>query len=82
MSTAPAAPSWNDWIVRPRIYRWLYSALHTMDFPALSAYPTLRSALIVLLCGCGLVFSLTGVVIGWRRLRLQFAGSPSPRLVS
>ena len=65
-----------------RIYRWLYSALHTLDFPALSAYPMLRSALIVLLCGCGLVFSLTGVVIGWHRLRQQFAGSPSPRLVS
>jgi hypothetical protein len=40
-----------------------------MDIPALNARPMLRSALIVLLCGCGLIFSLTGVVIGWRRLR-------------
>jgi len=62
-----------------RVYRWLYSALHTMDIPALNAHPLLRSALIVLLCGCGFVFSLTGVVIGWRRLRLQSSGALSPR---
>jgi hypothetical protein len=54
-----------------RAYRWFYSALHTMDIPALAARPTLRSAVIETLCGCGLVFSLTSVVIGWRRLRLQ-----------
>lgn len=42
-----------------------YSALHTL--PILSAWPTLRSALIVILFGVGLVFNLTGVVIGWRR---------------
>ena len=62
-----------------RAYRWLYSALHTMDIPFLKVHPTLRSALIVLLCGCGLLFSMTGVVIGWRRLRLQFAGSSAAR---
>jgi hypothetical protein len=56
-----------------RAYRWFYSALHTMDFPTLSARPTWRSVLIVTLCGLGLAFSLTGVVIGWRRLRLQFS---------
>ena len=56
-----------------RAYRWFYSALHTMDFPILSARPTLRSALVVIFCGFGFVFSLTGVVIGWRRLRLQFS---------
>jgi hypothetical protein len=54
-----------------RAYRWFYSALHTMDIPALAARPALRSALIVILCGAGLLFSLTGVVIGWRRLRWQ-----------
>ena len=52
-----------------RAYRWLYGALHTMDIPALVARPRLRTALIVMLCGCGLAFSLTAVVIGWRRLR-------------
>jgi uncharacterized iron-regulated membrane protein len=62
-----------------RAYRWLYSALHTMDIPLLKVHPELRSALIVVFCGCGLIFSLTGVVIGWRRLRLQVAGSPAAR---
>ena len=61
-----------------RLYRWLYRALHRLDIPVLNAHPTLRSTLIVLLCGCGLVFSLTGVVIGWRRLRLQFSPRPTP----
>jgi uncharacterized iron-regulated membrane protein len=55
-----------------RAYRWFYSALHTLDIPALTARPTLRTVLIVMLCGLGLAFSLTGVVIGWRRLGLEF----------
>lgn len=54
-----------------RAYRWFYSALHTLDIPAFAARPNLRSALIVILCGGGLIFSLTGIVIGWRRLRWQ-----------
>ncbi|KJC48406.1 hypothetical protein UB31_16810 [Bradyrhizobium sp. LTSP849] len=56
-----------------RAYRWAYSALHTFDFPVLMAHPLLRDVLIVGLCALGLVFSITGVVIGWRRLRLSFA---------
>jgi hypothetical protein len=56
-----------------RAYRWLYSALHTFDIPALTARPVLRTVLIVLLCGLGFAFSLTGVVIGWRRLRWSVA---------
>lgn len=52
-----------------RAYRWLYQALHTLDFPALTARPVLRTVLVVSLCVMGLVFSLTGIVIGWRRLR-------------
>lgn len=56
-----------------RAYRWAYSALHTLDFPFLMAHPRLRDTLIVALCVLGLVFSITGIVIGWRRLRLSFA---------
>ena len=52
-----------------RAYRWLYSALHTLDFPALTARPRLRTALIVTLCVLGFAFSVTAVAIGWRRLR-------------
>jgi hypothetical protein len=56
-----------------RAYRWAYSALHTLDFPVLMAHPRLRDALIVGLCALGLVFSITGIVIGWRRLRATIA---------
>jgi hypothetical protein len=52
-----------------RAYRWLYGALHRLDFPALAARPILRTLVIVALCGIGFLFSLTGVAIGWRRLR-------------
>ena len=54
-----------------RAYRWFYSALHTFDFPVLMAHPRLRDVMIVGLCALGFAFSLTGVVIGWRRLRLS-----------
>ena len=52
-----------------RRYRWLYSGLHTFDIPFLTARPALRTGLIVFLCGMGFLFSLTSVVIGWKRLR-------------
>jgi hypothetical protein len=52
-----------------RAYRWLYGALHRLDFPVLAARPILRTLVIVSLCGIGFLFSLTGLVIGWRRLR-------------
>jgi len=48
----------------------LFRKLHTFDFPPLTSHPRLRSSLIVGLCLCGLAFSLTGVVLAWRRLRL------------
>ncbi|MET4385538.1 hypothetical protein ABIB73_001273 [Bradyrhizobium sp. F1.4.3] len=56
-----------------RAYRWAYSALHTLDFPVLMAHPHVRDVLIAGLCTLGLVFSITGIVIGWRRLRSTFA---------
>jgi PepSY-associated TM region len=55
-----------------RAYRWAYTALHTLDFPILSAHPRVRSMLIVVLCVIGFLFSVTGAVIGWRRLRFYF----------
>ena len=60
-----------------RSYRWLYTGLHTLDFPVLLDRPLLRSALIVILCALGFVFSVTGAVIGWRRLRLLSAPARS-----
>jgi uncharacterized iron-regulated membrane protein len=51
-----------------RAYRWAFQALHTFDFPTLAQRPASRTLLIMLMCGGGLAFSVTGVVIGWRRL--------------
>jgi hypothetical protein len=58
-----------------RAFRWLFRALHTLDFPALTARPALRAALIIALCAAGFAFSLTAVALAWRRLRLSFGFS-------
>jgi hypothetical protein len=55
-----------------RVYRWLYSGLHTLNLPVLTAHRAWRTALISVLCGFGLFFSLTGVAMAWRRLRASF----------
>jgi hypothetical protein len=62
-----------------RAYRWLYGALHTMDIPVLVAHPVVRSVLIVLSCGVGFVFSITAILISWRRLGFPFSASRSSR---
>ena len=54
------------------------TALHTLNFPALNVRPTLRSALITGLCSIGFLFSITGAVIGWRRLRMQLSPQRRP----
>jgi hypothetical protein len=55
---------------RQRVYRWLFSTLHRLDFPVFANQPALRTCLIVVLCGFGFVFSITAVALGWRRIRL------------
>jgi hypothetical protein len=50
---------------------WPLKSLHTLDFPPLDAHPLLRTVVIVALCVCGFVFSLTGVVLAWRRMRID-----------
>jgi hypothetical protein len=57
------------WNASRRAYRWLYSAMHTLDVPVMLAAPRLNDVVIVGLCTLGLMFSITGIVIGWRRLR-------------
>jgi hypothetical protein len=52
-----------------RAYRWFYTALHALDFPILLSHPLMRTVLVVGLCGLGFLFSITGIVIGWRRLQ-------------
>jgi hypothetical protein len=46
----------------------LFRALHKLEVPPLSSHPWLRTGLIVTLCLCGFAFSLTGVVLAWRRV--------------
>jgi hypothetical protein len=65
-----------------RAYRWFYSALHTLDFPVLTARPALRTTLIVALCAFGFVFSLTGVVVAWRRLLSCIRSLKGPQLIN
>jgi hypothetical protein len=50
--------------------RWPLRSLHTLDFPPLGTHPLLRTGVIVGLCLCGLAFSLTGVVLAWRRVQI------------
>jgi hypothetical protein len=50
-------------------YAWAYYALHTLRFPGLVERPVLRKSVVLLLLLAGFLFSLTGVIIGWLRLR-------------
>ena len=52
-----------------RSNRWLFNALHSLDFPWLIVWPPLRHFLVWVLSGAGLIISISGVVIGLRRLR-------------
>ncbi|MGY3581576.1 hypothetical protein ACVIGB_000352 [Bradyrhizobium sp. USDA 4341] len=55
-----------------RTYRWLYRALHAFDFPALIGAPQPAERDYWFLCTFGAAFRITGIVIAWRRLRLEF----------
>lgn len=53
---------------RRRVYRWLFSGLHRFDFAYFRARPWLRKIMLASLCTAGFLFSLSGVVLAWRRL--------------
>ena len=46
---------------------WPLRSLHTLDFPPLSSHPLVRTVVVTTLCLAGLAFSLTGVVLAWRK---------------
>ncbi|MFE1597504.1 PepSY domain-containing protein [Methylobacterium sp. ID0610] len=52
-----------------RVYRWLFNAPHSFDFLFLLSRRPAWDAVVWLLSAAGLVISVSGVVIGWRRLR-------------
>lgn len=51
-----------------RSYRWLFAALHSFDLPFLLENRLLREGLMWLFSAAGLLVSISGIVIGWRRL--------------
>lgn len=66
-----------------RMYRWLFGMLHSWDWLPLLAHRPLWDIVMIVLSLGGAAMSLTGVVIGWRRvtlkLRTRRAGSRRPR---
>ncbi|MDR7037324.1 hypothetical protein J2X36_002071 [Methylobacterium sp. BE186] len=58
-----------------RVHRWLFAGLHRLDFPLLIGHRPAWDLAQGLLNGLGLVVALTGVVLGWRRLRRPRGGS-------
>jgi uncharacterized iron-regulated membrane protein len=52
-----------------RSYRWLFNALHSLDFEPLLMHRPAWDILVVLLSILGTMVSVSGVVIGWRYLR-------------
>ena len=62
-----------------RVGRWLFYFLHSWDTPALLRGGLARELALIALSVGGLAVSLTGVVIGWRRLRGKVAGRLRPR---
>jgi len=55
-----------------RLTRWLRDALHSFDYSALNARPTLWRALLLVLLSCGIISAFTGVTLGFRRLRREW----------
>ena len=51
-----------------RTERWLYNGLHSLDFQFLLANRPLWDILVLVLSLTGGAFSITSIVIGWRRL--------------
>jgi hypothetical protein len=60
-----------------RFGRWIYHGLHSLDFPFLWPHRPWWDFVVMLLCVGGLTVSLTGVVIGYQRLR-GYVGFPNP----
>ncbi|MGK5025964.1 PepSY domain-containing protein [Janthinobacterium sp. RB2R34] len=64
---------------RQRVSRWLFSFLHSWDLPPLLRAGPWREGALILLSVGGAVLSGTGIVIGWRRLRLWWRARQSRR---
>jgi hypothetical protein len=57
-----------------RIDRWLYHGLHHLDFPFLWQFRPAWDIVVIILLAGGILLSSTGVLIGYRRLRILLGG--------
>lgn len=58
-----------------RVYRWMVDGLHTLDFPLLNKAGSLWHVLLLAATTTGFIFSCTGAVLGFKRLKRTFGGS-------
>ena len=54
--------------------RWLFSGLHQLDFAAAVRARPVWDFMVVSLCVLGAMLSVTGLVLGWRRLKKRSKG--------
>ncbi len=52
-----------------RTYRWMFNALHSLDFQLLLKYRPAWDIVVILLSILGCIVSISGVVVGWRYLK-------------
>jgi uncharacterized iron-regulated membrane protein len=52
-----------------RTYRWLFNALHSLDFSLLLRHRPAWDIVVWVLSLTGTIVSTSGIIIGWRRLR-------------
>lgn len=64
-----------------RASRWLFAMLHSWDWLPLLERRPLWDAVLILLSLGGAVMSVTGIVIGWRRLGRKLGPSSRPRIL-
>ncbi|MEQ1742713.1 MAG: hypothetical protein ABL869_09500, partial [Candidatus Nitrotoga sp.] len=55
-----------------RLSRWLFAMLHSWDWLPLLERRPLWDIVLISFSLCGTALSLSGVVIGWRRLSRKF----------
>lgn len=60
---------------RTRLSRWLFNGLHSWDYGFLIRHRPAWDLVLWTLVALGLVTSVSGFIIGWRRLRKREAGS-------
>lgn len=55
-----------------RIYRWLFNGLHRIDIPPLGDRLLARRITIFVLSAGGVLLTIAGIVLGWRRVRRKW----------